>query len=92
VWPAYVAAILAVVALAVGLVLALAGARRAAVGCAVAVGVFAVVGVGMYAVAEARYESCVENNGIAEDAEAVVVGRHYCYRKVFGRVRGDVVR
>lgn len=90
-WPVYAAGMLAVAALAVGVVLGVAGAKRPALGAAVLVAVFAVAGVAAYGVTEARYQSCVSDNGISEDSGAVVEGAHYCYRRVFGGVRGDVV-
>jgi hypothetical protein len=91
-WPVYVAAMVAAIALAVGLVSGVAGRRRAEVGWAVAMAVWALVAVAMYGVTEARYHACVDDGGLAEGAEVALVGQQRCYRRVFGGVRGDVVR
>ena len=69
-----------------------AGARRAAIACAVAVGVFAVAGGALYGATEARYRSCVDRDkGLSEDSEVAVSGYHWCHRRVFGGVRGETI-
>jgi hypothetical protein len=83
-WPACAAGMLAAAGLATGVVLGVAGAKRAALICGILVGVFALTGIAMYGVTEARYQSCVDHNGMSEDSSVAVVGRHYCSRRVFG--------
>jgi hypothetical protein len=88
-WPAYVAGMLAVAAVTIGLVLGVAAARRAAVVCGIAAGTFALAGIAMYGITEARYQACMDNptvvsRGTPQATESV----RLCRRRVFGS--GDV--
>lgn len=88
-WPVSVTAGLAVSALAIGLLLAAAGRRRAAVGCAVMIGVLAVVGAAMYSVAEIRMQGCVDADDDAVRDGYVETTTGSCVRRVFGQVRSE---
>src|SRR4051794_38368700 len=89
----HVLAALALIALASALALGVAQARRAAIVAALAIMVFGVVAVAMYAEAEVRYQASVRDGGYPEDTEGVevtasTIGRHFCVRTVFGSSRG----
>jgi hypothetical protein len=90
-WPSYAAGALAAAALGIGALLAYLGIRKGAIGAAIVCGALAVVGVAAYAITDARYQSCVDDGGIAESSNFAVEGRHWCYRRVLGPIRGSTV-
>lgn len=90
-YPCFVAAMLAALGFAIALVCAASKARRGTVIAASLATAASVLGIALYALTEAQYQSCISNDGIAEDSTVAVEGYRYCYRRVFD-VKGDVVR